>query len=39
MENVVVLIRYLMDAFHDSEAMRAFICMDVSLSTRKILDT
>lgn len=37
-ENAVVLVTYPKDAFHTPEAMRAFICMDVSLRTRKILD-
>ena len=37
-ENAVVLISYPKDAFHDPKAVRAFICTDVSLNTREILD-
>lgn len=37
-ENAEVLITYPKDAFHTPGAMRAFICMDVSLSTQEILD-
>lgn len=37
--NAVVLISYPKDAFHDPKALRAFICTDALLSTRKILDT
>ena len=37
-ENAVVLISYPKDGFHEPKALRAFICTDVSLSTREILD-
>lgn len=37
-ENAVVLISYPKDAFQAPKALRAFICTDVSLSTREILD-
>lgn len=37
-ENAVVLISYPKNAFHNPKALRAFICTDVSLSTREILD-
>ena len=37
-DNAVVLISYPKDAFHVPKALRAFISMDVSLSTQDILD-
>ncbi len=38
LENAVVLITYPKDAFLNPKALRAFISMDASLSTRQILD-
>ncbi len=38
LENAVILITYPKDAFLNPKALRAFISMDVSLSTRQILD-
>ena len=37
-ENAIVLISYPKNAFHNPKALRAFICTDVSLSTREILE-
>lgn len=37
-DNAIVLISYPKNAFHNPKALRAFICTDVSLSTREILD-
>ncbi len=38
LENAVILITYPIDAFLNPKALRAFISMDISLSTRQILD-
>ncbi len=38
LEDAVVLITYPRDAFLNPKALRAFISMDASLSTRQILD-
>ena len=38
-DNAVVLLTFPANAFHNTKALRAFICTDVSLSTQKILDT
>lgn len=38
LENAVVLISYPKDAFGKPNALRAFLCTDVSLSTQEILD-
>lgn len=37
--NAIVLITYPEKAFHNPRALRAFLCTDVSLSTREILGT
>lgn len=37
MDNAVVLISYPENAFHDTKALRAFVCTDVSLTTEEIL--
>lgn len=39
LENAVVLMSYPKEAFHHANALWAFVCTDVSLSTREILDT
>jgi hypothetical protein len=36
-ENVVVLISYPKEGFHQPKALRAFLCADASLSTEEIL--
>lgn len=38
MDNAVVLISYPENAFHNPKALRAFVCMDVSLTTEEILE-
>lgn len=37
--NAVVLLTYPENAFHSPKALRAFLCTDVSLTTREILDS
>ena len=37
-ENALVLLSYPENAFGKPKALRAFLCMDVSLSTNEILD-